>query len=91
MSGFKPLKAMPSELLNEYFYWGFQQDRSGVDLRHHMNVDRLIWAADFPHQESDWPNSDMVMEHNFKGVPEEEIYKMIVQNAVDFFHLPSRN
>ena len=68
MNGFAPLKAMPSELLNEYFYWGFQQDRSGVDLRHHLNVDHLVWAADFPHQESDWPDSDEVMEHNFTGV-----------------------
>ena len=91
MNGFTPLKAMPSELLNEYFYWGFQQDRSGVDLRHHLNVDHLVWAADFPHQESDWPDSDEVMEHNFTGVPEDEVYKMIVQNAVDFFHLPARN
>ncbi len=91
MNGFTPLKAMPSELLNEYFYWGFQQDRSGVDLRHHLNVGHLVWAADFPHQESDWPDSDEVMEHNFTGVPEDEVYKMIVQNAVDFFHLPARN
>jgi len=87
MNGFKPLKAMPSVLLNEYFYWGFQQDRSGVDLRHHMNVDRLIWAADFPHQESDWPESDAVMEHNFQGVPDDEVQKMILGNAVNFFHL----
>ncbi len=91
MNGFTPLKAMPSELLNEYFYWGFQQDRSGVDLRHHLNVDHLVWAADFPHQESDWPDSDEVMKHNFAGVPEEEVYKMTVQNAVNFFHLPDRN
>ena len=91
MNGFAPLRAMPSELLNEYFYWGFQQDRSGVDLRHHLNVDHLVWAADFPHQESDWPDSDEVMKHNFTGVPDDEVYKMTVQNAVDFFHLPSRN
>ena len=91
MNGFAPLRAMPSELLNEYFYWGFQQDRSGVDLRHHLNVDHLVWAADFPHQESDWPDSDAVMEHNFAGVPADEVYKMTVQNAVDFFHLPARN
>ena len=86
-NGFKPLRALPSELLNEYFYWGFQRDRSGVELRHRMNVDRLIWSVDFPHQESDWPESDEVIEHNFTGVPDDEVYKMTVQNAVDFFHL----
>ena len=88
-NGFTPLKALPSVLLNEYFYWGFQQDRAGVELRHMMNVDRLIWSVDFPHQESDWPESDKVMEHNFTGVPEDEVYKMTVQNTVNFFHLPN--
>ena len=86
--GVKPLKAKPSELINEYFYWGFQKDRAGIDNRHHLNVERLIWANDFPHQESDWPESHKVLAHNFTGVPKDEVHKMTVQNAVDFFHLP---
>ena len=87
LNGFKPLKALPSELINEHFYWGFQQDRSGVELRHHMNVERLIWAADFPHQESDWPDSDRILAHNFEGVPADEVYKMTVGNAMRFFRV----
>lgn len=88
LNGFTPLKARPSELINEYFYWGFQRDWAGVDLRHHLNVERLIWANDFPHQESDWPESCKVLQHNFAGVPEDEVRKMTLQNAIDFFHLP---
>jgi hypothetical protein len=84
----KPLPGKPSELINQYFYWGFQRDRAGIDNRHHLNVERLIWANDFPHQESDWPESHKVLEHNFKGVPAREVQKMTVQNAVDFFRLP---
>lgn len=84
---YKPLKQLPSEYITQHFYWGFQVDRSGVELRHHMGVDKLIWAADFPHQESDWPHSDEVIEHNFRGVPEDEVYKMIAGNAIRFFHL----
>jgi predicted TIM-barrel fold metal-dependent hydrolase len=87
LNGFRPLQATPSELINEYFYWGFQRDRAGIDNRHHLNVDRLIWANDFPHQESDWPESHKVLAHNFAGVPADEVHKMTVQNAVDFFHL----
>ena len=64
------------------------RDRAGVDNRHHLNVDRLIWANDFPHQESDWPDSDKVLAHNFAGVPRDEVHKMTVGNAVDFFRLP---
>ena len=50
-------------------------------------MERLIWANDFPHQESDWPESHKVLKHNFQGVPADEVHKMTVQNAVDFFHL----
>ena len=46
-----------------------------------------MWANDFPHLESDWPNSRHVIEENFASVPEDETYKMIVGNAVKFFHL----
>ena len=85
--GYKPLPAMPSEIIKEHFHWGFQQDRSGIELRHHLGVDRLMWAADFPHQESDWPNSDKVMAHNFHDVPADEVQKMIVDNAQRFFKI----
>jgi predicted TIM-barrel fold metal-dependent hydrolase len=85
--GYKPLPAMPSEIIKEHFHWGFQQDRSGVELRHHIGVDRLMWAADFPHQESDWPNSDRVIEFNFRDVPEDEVQKMICTNAQKFYQM----
>lgn len=87
LTGYKPLPALPSEIMKEHFHWGFQQDRSGIELRHHMGVDRLMWAADFPHQESDWPNSDRVIEFNFQGVPEDEISKMVCGNAKSFFKI----
>ncbi|MEA2638636.1 MAG: hypothetical protein QOF51_30, partial [Chloroflexota bacterium] len=53
--GMKPLDRRPSEYIREHCYWGFQHDKVGVSLRHQMGVNRLIWATDFPHQESDWP------------------------------------
>ena len=85
--GFKPLRRMPSEYIREHFLWGFQYDPVGVELRHKINVDRLIWGSDFPHQESDWPESLRVIEKNFAGVPADEKYKMVCGNAVEFFRL----
>jgi predicted TIM-barrel fold metal-dependent hydrolase len=85
--GFKPLSRPPSESIREHCLWGFQFDPVGVELRHKINVDGLIWGSDFPHQESDWPESMTVIEKNFTGVPEEEKYKMVCGNAVKFFHL----
>jgi predicted TIM-barrel fold metal-dependent hydrolase len=85
--GLKPMKRLPSEYIREYFYWGFQFDRIGVELRHKINVDRLMWGSDFPHQESDWPESLKIIEKNFAGVPKEEKEKMVCANAAKFFRL----
>jgi predicted TIM-barrel fold metal-dependent hydrolase len=85
--GLKPLKRPPSEYIREHFLWGFQYDRVGVELRHKINVDRLMWGSDFPHQESDWPESLKIIEKNFAGVPGDEKHKMVCGNALDFFRL----
>jgi predicted TIM-barrel fold metal-dependent hydrolase len=85
--GLKRLNRPPSEYIREHFLWGFQYDRVGVELRHKINVDRLMWGSDFPHQESDWPESLKIIDKNFFGVPDEEKHKMVCGNAMDFFQL----
>jgi predicted TIM-barrel fold metal-dependent hydrolase len=87
--GLKPLRRPPSEYIREHFYWGFQFDRVGVELRDKINVARLMWGSDFPHQESDWPESLRIIDKNFAGVPEDEKHRMVCGNAVEFFHLQS--
>lgn len=87
LMGFKPLKQLPSEYIKQHIYWGFLDDPIGVEMRHHIGVDRLIWATDFPHQESDWPISNVVLDRVFAGVPEDQKRKMVVDNVVEFFHL----
>jgi predicted TIM-barrel fold metal-dependent hydrolase len=59
----------------------------GVRLRDLIGVDKLIWATDFPHQESEYPHSHTVVEKNFAGVPAEETYRMVAGNVIAFFHL----
>jgi predicted TIM-barrel fold metal-dependent hydrolase len=83
----KPLSRPPSEYIREHCYWGFQHDKVGLELRHHLGVDRIIWSTDFPHQESDWPNSLEVLQDGMVGVPEGEQRLMVAQNTIDFFHL----
>ena len=46
-----------------------------------------MWASDFPHSASDWPNSRNLIDEMFVGVPEEERYKLLVGNVVEYFHL----
>jgi len=85
--GFKPLKSTPGEYVREHFHWGFQHDMVGMGLRHQIGVDHVMWAIDFPHQDSEWPHSMSLIDNMFDGVPHEETVKMVCQNAIDFFHL----
>ena len=73
--------------MREHCYWGFQGNRIGVEMRHHLGVERLIWASDFPHQESNWPDSMEIVAKNFAGIPDDETFKMVCGNVVEFFHL----
>jgi predicted TIM-barrel fold metal-dependent hydrolase len=89
--GLARLKRMPSDYAREHCYWGFNRNPVGVRIaRHEMDVDKLMWASDFPHLESDWPNSRKVIAENFAGSSEDEIWKMTVGNAVEYFHLDDR-
>ena len=83
----QPLTKAPSAYFREHFYWGFIYDRVGVRLRYEIGVDKVMWGNDFPHSAGDWPNSKRVIDDIFSGVPADEKQKMLVDNAVNFFHL----
>ena len=80
----------PSEVILEHFYWGFQEDPIGVELRAHLNLDQITWGTDFPHQESEFPHSMGVVERNFAGVPAAEKRKMVGENIMRLLHLEGR-
>ena len=81
------LSRKPSEYIRDHFLWGFMYDTLGVRLRHEIGVNNLIWSTDFPHIESDWPNSMKIVEENFAEVPADEKYKMVAGNCITFFRL----
>lgn len=85
--GVPKLSRLPSEYIREHCWWGFMYNPVGVEVRHQVGVDRCMWGADFPHIESDWPHSDRIIKEMFADVPEDETYKMVAGNAIEFFHL----
>jgi predicted TIM-barrel fold metal-dependent hydrolase len=72
-------------LPSEYFYrnmWAtFMVDTVGMANRYRCNVDHLMWSTDYPHTNSDWPNSRVTLERNFRGLPYAEVKRMVHDNA----------
>jgi predicted TIM-barrel fold metal-dependent hydrolase len=56
-----PLDRMPSEYFRENIYVTFQDDWIAFRVVDLLNSERLLWANDFPHSDSTWPNSQELL------------------------------
>lgn len=72
---------LPSEVIDEHFYYTYITDHFAIRNRHAVGVDRLMWSSDFPHGGSDWPHSVTVIHADFAGVPAAERDLILAGNA----------
>jgi uncharacterized protein len=83
------LPRMPSEYIRENVWLTFQDDWEAFGCSHRMNSDRLLWANDFPHSDSTWPDSMPMLEKHAECVTQEVKEKILGMNCVDLFNLPT--
>ena len=84
----KPLPQRPSNYVRQHIYFSVQHvERVAVELRHHLGVEHVMFATDFPHIECDWPNTRPFAERLFAGVPAEEAFRIAAGNMLAFFDL----
>jgi predicted TIM-barrel fold metal-dependent hydrolase len=87
--GWPKLPRLPSAYVRDHCYWGFFNDKFGIRVRHEIGVEHILWGGDFPHVESDWPDSQRLLREHFEeqGVPATEREMIVAGNAVAFFKL----
>jgi predicted TIM-barrel fold metal-dependent hydrolase len=84
--GWKSAEGMlPSDYWRRNMFVEFMEDDLGVELRHHIGVENMLWGSDFPHAESTWPQSKQFLDRIFAGVPEEDRRKITADNAAKLF------
>ena len=76
---------VPSDFFRRNVFIGFQEDDLGMQLRHHIGVDILLWGSDYPHAESTFPRSRQILKEIFEGVPEEEKAKIAGGNTAKLY------
>lgn len=81
------LPELPSRYFRRQMFATFEEDTFGVSQRHRLGVENLMWATDYPHPDSTWPNSQKVIETHFADVPLEEARLMIGGNAKRLYGL----
>ena len=58
---FPALDEKPSFYFHRQMYLTFVDDPRGLEHRHDLGVDRIMWSTDFPHPATSWPNSQAIV------------------------------
>jgi predicted TIM-barrel fold metal-dependent hydrolase len=83
----EPLPLKPSDYMRRQLWATFQDDPVGPGTYKFFGTSNYMWASDFPHTDSTWPNSRKVIEKDFAGVPEDVTRKIVYENAAKLYRL----
>jgi predicted TIM-barrel fold metal-dependent hydrolase len=80
-----PHKMKPSELFKRQVYGTFQQSPTAIALAEFYGEDKLLWATDYPHPDSIWPNSIQKLQEFTKKASPELVRKIAWENAANLY------
>ncbi|WP_242417906.1 amidohydrolase family protein, partial [Frankia sp. CpI1-P] len=80
--------ARPSDLFREHFWGCFIDDEFGLENRHKVGIDRIMLEIDYPHSDSNWPNSRKRAAEVLANVPDDEVVKITETNARTMLNFP---
>ena len=78
----------PSEIFRRNLWGCFIDDVHGLQSRHVIGIDRLTWECDYPHSDSNWPNSRKRAVEVFADVPDDEVQQIVEWNSRTLFDFP---
>jgi uncharacterized protein len=75
------ITALPSQYVERHVHFTYMSDTFGIDQRHAVGVERILWSSDYPHISSDWPHSWKTIDATFAAVPVPEREAILHGNA----------
>jgi predicted TIM-barrel fold metal-dependent hydrolase len=79
------LTRKPSEYFDEHVYVTFQDDHVAFQLAHMFNTKRMMWANDFPHLDSTWPNSRTLLQEQTSTLTLPQKDDLLHNNVADLY------
>lgn len=77
----------PSAYFRRQVWATFQTDHVGMRLLDALGADRVMWASDYPHADSTWPESQKAIEEHFRDTPETTRRRIVCDNARELYGL----
>lgn len=81
------LKRRPSEYFADHIYVTFQDDWVAFKHADSMNWRRLMWANDFPHSDSTWPNSQELLRTHAEALRPEQRRAILCGNVAELYNI----
>jgi predicted TIM-barrel fold metal-dependent hydrolase len=80
---------VPSELFRKHIYGCFIADQSGIEQRHRIGVDNIMFESDYPHSDTAWPHTRKLLTEALADVPDDEARKIVELNARRLYNFPA--
>jgi predicted TIM-barrel fold metal-dependent hydrolase len=81
------IKEKPSTFWANQFFATFEDDLVGMRTIDLLGADTLMFATDYPHPDSTWPESQAIVEKHFGGIDDEIKQKIVWKNAARLYGL----
>lgn len=78
----------PSELFRNQVMATFEEDALGTDLIPLLGADRCMWASDYPHTDSTFPDSLKVITESLGALPAADVRRLTVTNCAELYGFP---
>ena len=78
----------PSEVFDQHVWVCMISDRYAIQKPRPDRRDKIMWEADFPHNDSNWPNSRKVLADALAEVPDDEASRIAELNARELYRFP---
>jgi predicted TIM-barrel fold metal-dependent hydrolase len=81
----------PSDLFRDHIFGCFIADDAGIEERHLIGVDNIMFEGDYPHSDSNFPASRKKLADVLREVPDDEARGIAEDNARRVFNFPRQD
>ena len=77
--------SLPSDVFRSNMFVSFQEDQLGIRDRHIIGINNIMFGSDYPHTESTFPRSMLILDELLQGLPLDEQAKIRFGNCADLY------
>jgi predicted TIM-barrel fold metal-dependent hydrolase len=80
------LSMLPSEIFARQVYMTYEDEQLGVELIPRIGIGNVMWASDYPHGDSTWPESRKAIDGSpLASLGEEAVRRIVCENCAEIY------